>query len=166
MKLLGTQSAFGLLCAAAVLVADQLHKLWMIGIFDANPNARIALTPFFDLVLVWNRGISYGLFRQHSDMGRYFLFGFSVVAVLALTTWLAYLTRRLPAACLGFIIGGALGNAIDRIHYGAVADFFSFHVGGFHWYVFNLADIAIVAGVAGLLYDSIKSSHKSVGNQA
>jgi signal peptidase II len=166
MKILGPHSTVGLGFAAATVVADQLHKLWMIGLFDADRNARITVAPFFDLVLVWNRGISYGLFKQDSDAGRFALFGFSVLATLALTAWLANMSRRLPAACLGLIIGGALGNAIDRLHYGAVADFFSFHVAGFHWYVFNLADVAIVAGVAGLLYDSAKSSHKSVGNQA
>ena len=73
---------------------------------------------------------------------------------------------RLPALSLGLIIGGAAGNVIDRIRFGAVADFFSFHIGSFHWYIFNLADVAIVAGVAGLLYDSLMASHKSAGKQA
>ena len=80
--------------------------------------------------------------------------------------WLAQLQTRLAAASVGLIIGGALGNAIDRVHYGAVADFFSFHVAGFNWYVFNLADVAIVAGVAGLLYDSFRTRHKNVPNRA
>jgi len=89
-----------------------------------------------------------------------------VAAALALSYWLAQLQTRLAAASVGLIIGGALGNAIDRLHYGAVADFFSFHVSGFNWYVFNLADIAIVAGVVGLLYDSFRASHKKVRNHA
>jgi signal peptidase II len=76
------------------------------------------------------------------------------------------LQTRLSAIGAGLIIGGAVGNVTDRLHYGAVADFFSFHVAGFQWYIFNLADVAIVAGVAGLLYDSFVSSHKSAGKQA
>jgi signal peptidase II len=86
------------------------------------------------------------------------------VASLALTVWLARLESRLTAIAIGLIIGGAIGNAIDRILYGAVADFFSFHAFGYQWYVFNVADTAIVAGVVGLLYDSLFRGHKKAGN--
>lgn len=165
MKIWGPHSLTGASLALATVLCDQLHKAWMIQIFDGSPK-KIAVTPFFDIVLLWNRGVSYGLLKQDSDAGRWVLIGFALVAALALFYWLARLQSRLPAASVGLIIGGALGNAIDRAHYGAVADFFSFHVGGFNWYVFNLADIAIVAGVGGLLYDSLKSSHKSAGNSA
>ena len=138
----------------------------MITIFGDTQRPKITVTPFFDLVLVWNPGISYGLFKQNSDAGRWVLIGFAVAAAIALTYWLAQLQTRLAAASVGLIIGGALGNAIDRVHYGAVADFFSFHVSGFNWYVFNLADVAIVAGVVGLLYNSFKTRHKNVQNHA
>ncbi len=138
----------------------------MIAIFDDTQRPKITVTPFFDLVLVWNPGISYGLFKQNSDAGRWVLIGFAVAAATALTYWLAQLQTRMAAASVGLIIGGALGNAIDRVHYGAVADFFSFHVSGFNWYVFNLADVAIVAGVVGLLYNSFKTRHKNVQNHA
>jgi signal peptidase II len=164
MRIWGPHSPIGAGFAIAAAVADQLHKLWMVGMFDGNREPKIAVAPFFDLVLVWNRGISYGLFKQDSDAGRWALFAFSLAAVLVLIYWLAHLQTRLAAAGAGLIMGGALGNAIDRLHYGAVADFFSFHVAGFNWYVFNLADVAIVAGVAALLYDSVKSGHKSAGN--
>jgi signal peptidase II len=165
MKIWGPCSLTGASLAVATILCDQLHKAWMIQLFDGSRN-KITVTPFFDLVLVWNRGVSYGLLKQDSDAGRWVLAGFALVAALALFAWLAQLQTRLAAASVGLIIGGALGNAIDRLHYGAVADFFFFHVAGFNWYVFNLADVAIVAGVGGLLYDSLKSSHKSAGNSA
>ena len=166
MKFWGHYSALGAAVALAAASADQLFKLWMIGVLDAQPVQRIALTPFFDLVMAWNRGISYGLLKQDSDAGRWGLVAVSVLAVLALAYWLAQLQSRFPALSLGLIIGGAAGNVIDRVRFGAVADFFSFHVGSFHWYIFNLADVAIVAGVAGLLFNSLAASHKSAGNQA
>ena len=166
MKIWGPYSFTGAALAAATVLCDQLHKAWMISIFDGSQGRKITVTPFFDLVLVWNPGISYGLFRQNSDAGRWVLVGLAVAAALALTLWLAQLQTRLAAASVGLIIGGALGNAIDRLHYGAVADFFSFHVAGFNWYVFNLADVAIVAGVAGLLYDFFRAGHKNVQNHA
>ncbi len=156
----------GAALAAAALFCDQLHKAWMISVFDGAERSKITLAPFFDLVLVWNPGVSYGLFKQDSAAGRWMLISFAAAAALALIAWLARLQTRLAAASVGLIIGGALGNAIDRIHYGAVADFFSFHVLGFSWYVFNLADVAIVTGVVGLLLNSLKDSHKNVRNQA
>lgn len=166
MKFWGPHSTLGAGVAAAAAAADQLHKIWTIGLLTANPVHKIQLAPFFDLVLVWNPGISYGLFKQDSDAGRLALAVFSLAAAAALTYWLAHLHNRLSAASVGLIIGGALGNAADRIRFGEVADFFSFHIGSFNWYIFNLADVAIVAGVAGLLYDSFLVSHKSAGKQA
>jgi signal peptidase II len=166
MRIWGPFSSLGLGLALAAAIADQLHKAWMIGVLEENPARKIVLAPFFDLVLMWNRGISYGLLKQDSSAGRLTLIAFALAAVLALTFWLARLQTRLSAIGAGLIIGGAVGNVTDRLHYGAVADFFSFHVAGFQWYIFNLADVAIVAGVAGLLYDSFVSSHKSAGKQA
>ena len=166
MKFWGLHSALGLGIAVATAAADQLHKIWMIGILEDTPSGKIVLAPFFDLVLVWNRGISYGLLKQDGEAGRWVLIAFSLSAAVALMYWLAHLQTRPSAIGAGLIIGGALGNAFDRLHYGAVADFFSFHAGGFQWYIFNLADVAIVAGVAGLLYDSLLLSHKSAGKQA
>jgi signal peptidase II len=101
---------------------------------------------------------------QDSALGRWGLILFAFGASLALAVWLARIASPLSAAAIGLIIGGAIGNAIDRIVYGAVADFFSFHAFGLEWYVFNIADTAIVAGVIGLLYDSLFGGHKKVGN--
>lgn len=162
----GQLSPLGLGVAFVVLTADQLHKWWMIHVFDIAARGRVEVTPFFDLVLVWNKGISYGLLSQDSDLGRLFLVGFAVVITLGLAVWLARIRSRLLAVSVGLIIGGAIGNAIDRLIYGAVADFFSFHAYGFYWYVFNIADVAIVAGVAGLFYDSLLPSHKIVSKPA
>jgi signal peptidase II len=151
----GPQSPLGLSIAGLVILADQAHKAWMLYVYDIGAKGIVTLAPFFDLVLVWNRGISYGLLPQDSALGRLGLILFALAASLALAIWLARLTSPLASSAIGLIIGGAIGNAIDRILYGAVADFFSFHAFGFDWYVFNIADVAIVAGVVGLLYDSL-----------
>jgi len=119
----------------------------------------VTLTPFLDLVLTWNPGISYGLFRQEGPLGQWLLLGLKAIAVILLWIWLARAGTRLTALSLGLIIGGAVGNAIDRFAYGAVADFVLFHITTasfrFDWYVFNVADVAIVAGVIGLLYETV-----------
>jgi signal peptidase II len=150
----------GLAAALVIGVVDQLVKLWLIFVFDLGSRGVVRIAPFLDLVLVWNTGISYGLFQQDSDLGRWILLGFKLLAVALLLVWLVRANSRLMALALGLIIGGALGNAVDRLAYGAVADFVLFHITTaswqFRWYVFNVADAAIVAGVAGLLYDSLR----------
>jgi signal peptidase II len=160
----GPLSPLGLTVAGLVIIADQAQKAWMLYVYDIGAKGVVTVTPFLDLVLLWNPGISYGLLPQDSAIGRLGLILFAVVASLALIVWLARVTSRLTACAIGLIIGGAVGNAIDRIAYGAVADFFAFHAFGFEWYVFNIADVAIVAGVIGLLYDSIFRGHKKAGN--
>jgi signal peptidase II len=160
----GPVSPLGLSIAAVTVLLDQAHKTWMLYVYDIGAKGTVAVTSFFDLVLVWNQGISYGLLPQQSALGRWGLILFAVFASAALAVWLARLDSRLAAASIGLIIGGAIGNGIDRILYGAVADFFSFHAFGYQWYVFNVADTAIVAGVVGLLYDSLFRGHKKAGN--
>jgi signal peptidase II len=155
----GPAQRLGLIVAAAVAAIDQAAKLWLLFGFDLGDRGRVALTPFLDLVLAWNTGISFGMFQQAGPLGQWALFALKAIAVVLLCIWLARTGSRLSAAALGLIIGGAVGNAIDRLVHGAVMDFVLFHVGGadwtFQWSVFNLADTAIVAGVAGLLYDSM-----------
>jgi signal peptidase II len=154
----GPLSRFGLTVAAVCAVADQALKLWLIFVFDLRAHGIVTLTPFIDLVLTWNRGISYGLFQQDSALGQWVLLAVTAVAIVLLAVWLARTTSRVTALALGLIIGGAIGNAIDRFVYGAVADFILFtpRLGGFGFpYIFNLADSAIVGGVAGLLYESL-----------
>jgi signal peptidase II len=147
--------------AAALIVCllDQATKLWLLFAFDLGVKGVTPIAPFLDLVLVWNKGISYGLFQQEGSLGQWALLAFKVIAVALLWIWMTRVTSRWSALSLGLIIGGAVGNAIDRIAYGAVADFAHFHVTTatwtFSWYVFNLADVAIVVGVLGLLYESL-----------
>lgn len=148
----------GVIAAAAALVLDQASKLWLLNVFELGPRGTVAVTPFFDLVLAWNTGISYGWFQDSGPVGQAILLAIKATAVIVLAVWMAKSGTRLAVIGLGLIIGGAIGNAIDRLAYGAVVDFALFHVqiGGktYNWYVFNLADVAIVAGVAALLYDS------------
>jgi signal peptidase II len=155
----GTFWRTGLATALLVLVLDQASKLWLLFGYELGQKGVVRLTPFLDLVLTWNYGISYGLFQQ-AGAGRWVLIGIAVAAVVALGVWLWRAETRLTALALGLIIGGAIGNnGIDRIAYGAVADFVHFHITtasiNFSWYVFNVADAAIVAGVVGLLYESL-----------
>lgn len=151
-----------LLIAVLVFAVDQLHKYWMLEIYRIAERGRVAVTSFFDLVMVWNPGISYGLLPQDSESGRLLLIGFSVVAVIALYLWMSNAHSRLVSVSIALIIGGALGNLTDRIVHGAVADFFSFHYAGFYWYVFNIADVAITVGVIGLILDWLLPSHTKV----
>ncbi len=132
---------------------------WSIYVYDIGSRGRVYVTPFLDLVFVKNTGISYSMFDQDSQMGQNLLALFAILVAIALWIWIARsASGRLMAVSLALIIGGALGNALDRVLLGGVADFFSAHAFGFYWYVFNIADVAIVAGVLGLLYDSYKSS--------
>jgi len=157
----GPFSRLGLIVCALTLVLDQLHKWWMLDVYRIAARGRVAVTPFLDLVYVKNIGISYSLFDQDSYAGQIMLAAFGGVASLALWAWLARGgANRLMAVSIGLIMGGALGNAIDRVRLGGVADFFSLHALGLYWYVFNVADVAIVAGVFGLLYDSFVGSRK------
>ena len=148
----------GVIAAIAVLVLDQASKFWLVRVFDIARRGTVKLTPFFDLVLAWNQGISFGWFQNDGAIAQLVLMAVKAVAVVVLAIWMARSRTLLATLALGLIIGGAVGNGIDRFAYGAVIDFALFHVqiGGntFNWYVFNLADVAIVAGVAALLYDS------------
>ena len=155
----GRWSGLALAVAALTFLIDQAHKFWMLYVYDIASKGRVTVTPFLDLVFVKNIGISYSMFNQDSQMGQHLLAGFAVLVSIALWIWAARAAEsRLMAVSIALIIGGALGNALDRILLGGVADFFSAHAFGFYWYVFNIADCAIVAGVVGLLYDSYKSS--------
>jgi signal peptidase II len=166
--LFGPLTRLGLIAAAIAAAIDQGVKLWLLFSFDLGSRGIVHLTPFLDFVLTWNTGISYGLFPQESDLGRLVLLALKIGAVVLLWIWLARAESKLTALGLGLIIGGAVGNTIDRLAYshwydsappGAVMDFVLFHITtptfNFVWYVFNLADAAIVAGVIGLLYESV-----------
>lgn len=155
----GPLSPLGVGVALATLAIDQAHKWWMLFVYRIEERGRVEVAPFLDLVYVKNLGVSYGMFTQDSREGQWLLAAFAALATVAMGVWLARgVTDKLVAASLGLIMGGALSNAIDRLVLGGVADFFSLHAYGFYWYVFNIADAAIVAGVGGLLYDSLSPS--------
>ena len=155
----GPLSGLGLALGAAVCLLDQALKVWLLFVFRLADRGTVAVAPFADLVLTWNTGISYGWLQQEGPFGQWALLVLKAVAVALLWIWLARAGSRLSAVALGLIIGGAIGNAIDRLAYGAVADFVLLYLRTptwrFDWYVFNLADVAIVAGVVGLLYESL-----------
>lgn len=145
----------GLLALVLTLILDQATKLGLYFGTDLVLTQPWRLAPFADLVVVWNRGVSYGLFQQEGGVGRWLLVVLSLAAALGLGIWMRRASSRLLGIALGLIVGGALGNAIDRAAYGAVFDFVHLHAGGWSWYVFNVADAAIVAGVIGLILDSL-----------
>ena len=155
----GPLTRFALLVALATVAVDQAAKLYLLHVVDLGARGIVTLAPFLDLILTWNTGISYGLFRQEGPLGQWALLALKAIAVILLWIWLSRTSSRLAALSLGLIIGGAIGNAIDRFAYGAVADFVLLHLTtasfSFRWYVFNLADVAIVAGVIGLLYETL-----------
>lgn len=149
----------GLATALVAAMLDQAIKFWLLYSFDLAEKGIVWIMPGIGLVLTWNTGISYGLFQQSSELGQWVLLALKVVAIAVLSVWLLRAETQLIVVSLGLIIGGALGNGIDRLMHGAVVDYLllrlSFSGWSFDWYVFNLADVAIVAGVVGLLYDSL-----------
>jgi signal peptidase II len=149
----------GIVAALVALAVDQASKLWLLYVFELGRRGAVRVTPFFDLLLAWNVGISFGWFQNDSLVAQVTLNLVKAAAVIALAVWMAWSRTMLATIALGLIIGGAIGNAIDRFAYGAVLDFALFHIEiagkTYNWYVFNLADVAIVAGVVGLLYDSL-----------
>jgi signal peptidase II len=153
-----TPLRIGIISAIATVILDQASKLWLLNVFDLGRRGAVKVTPFFDLVLAKNVGISFGWLQNDGQAAQLALMAVKVIAVIALAIWMVRSHTRLATIALGLIIGGAIGNGIDRFVHGAVIDFALFHVeiagNAYNWYVFNLADVAIVAGVAGLLYDS------------
>jgi len=150
----------------ATLVLDQASKLWLFFVVDIAARQPIQVTPFFNLILVWNQGISYGMFQQTTEFGRWALTLFKVVAAIGLSIWAWRAQQKWLGIGLGLIAGGAIGNAIDRVLYGAVLDFAHLFYGGFSWYVFNIADAAIVVGVLFLLYDNLTSGRATASEKS
>lgn len=142
----------GLAVAVLILVADQLSKIYFLDLMQQNP-AGIPVLPFFNLVLVWNTGVSFGLFQEDSASRSWTLIAVSLAVMIWLLVWLWRAEQRLVIVALGAILGGATGNIIDRLRFGAVFDFLDFHAFGWHWPAFNVADSAIVIGVGLLLLD-------------
>ena len=144
----------GLMVLALVLAADQITKWWILSTVMQPPRV-IPVTPFFNLVLGWNRGVSFGILNSESLI-RAWLLPLAVIAIIvALGVWLTRADRPRVAVALGLIIGGAIGNLVDRLRFGAVTDFLDFYAAGFHWPAFNLADSGITVGAIVLILDSL-----------
>jgi signal peptidase II len=141
--------------AAAVVVLDQASKAWVLGPFGLADRGPVEVLPIFRLSMVWNPGVSFGLLAAKGDLGRWLLVGFAAAVVVVLAVWARRMTRPLTALAIGLVMGGAIGNnIIDRVRFGAVADFLDFSGMGFKW-VFNVADSAITVGVALLLVEML-----------
>lgn len=144
----------GLVISALVIVLDQVSKWWILESV-MRPPRLIEITSFFNIVLVWNPGISFGMFRADSAEGRWALTALALAITVGLLVWMVRNTRLSVAVAIGLIVGGALGNVIDRIRFGAVVDFLDFHVSGWHWPAFNVADSAITVGAVLLIVDAL-----------
>jgi signal peptidase II len=143
---------------AAIMAGLDLTSKWLIvSFFGFETGRAVAVLPFLDFTLIWNSGISYGLFSEQGETGRYMLIGATVVIIGFIGWTVRSVETRLGVAGYGLILGGALGNLVDRLVHGAVVDFISLHAAGFYWYVFNLADVWICLGVALLLLDFWKN---------
>jgi signal peptidase II len=158
--LLRAQAA-GFTAAAAVFVLDQLTKWWILDVVMRPPRV-IEVSPFFNIVLVWNRGASFGLFGDGGAWAPWALIALAGAIAVGLGVWLWRTKSRFAALALGLVIGGAVGNVVDRLRFGAVVDFLDFHLGGQHWPAFNVADSAITVGVVMLLADSLIVRRRTV----
>ena len=148
----------GLLAGLVVFAADQLSKWWVLNVLDLPALRQVVLLPVLNLTMVWNRGVTFGLLNGLGDWGHVLLAAVAVAVVAALGVWLRRAETRTMGIAIGAIAGGAIGNVIDRIRFGGVVDFIHAHIdtpwGDFSWYVFNVADAAIVCGVATLILET------------
>lgn len=153
----------GLGVALIVFGLDQATKWWIVESVMRPPRI-IPVAPFFNLVMGWNRGVSFGMFNHDSPLNAWLFAGLALVIVVVLLFWLRKAERRLVGFAIGLIVGGALGNVVDRLRFGAVADFLDFHLGGYHWPAFNVADSGITIGAALLLADALFSRSEKPKN--
>lgn len=161
-KHLVTRRRYGIVASlfATVLVLDQISKAWVLSVISAA-KPSIELTAFLNIVLVWNRGISFGVLNRDSAWQPWLLSGVAILIVTGLLIWVRKVETGMLVVAIGLVSGGAIGNVVDRIRHGAVVDFVDFHVGGWHFATFNVADAAIVTGVALMLFDSLFGGGKT-----
>ena len=153
----------GVLAALLVLAADQASKWWVLNWLDLPELRRVDLLPVFSLTMVWNHGVTFGLLNGFGAWGAWLLAGVALAVVVVLGLWMRRAENAVVAVALGAIAGGAVGNVIDRLRFGAVVDFLHAHVGNWSWYVFNVADAAIVCGVAVLVLDGLRPKRAAPG---
>ena len=157
----------GLAIALIAILIDQLSKWWIL-VKVMNPPKIVQVTQNFNLVLTWNRGVSFGLFNDQGNWGVWIFSTLALIIVVILVFWLRRAETKLISVALGLIIGGALGNVIDRINHTAVVDFLDFYIGKFHWPAFNAADSFITVGATVLIVDSLfarKNNNSDANNQ-
>ena len=150
----------GTIIAFLVICFDQITKWWVLNIALISPNG-IALTDFFNLVIVWNSGASFGIFSDGPGWVSFALISFAAIICIILAIWLMRSESNVCIFGLGLVIGGAIGNSIDRVRFGSVLDFLDLHIGHLHWPAFNIADSGITIGVALLILDSLKTKRSS-----
>jgi signal peptidase II len=152
----------GLLIAAGTLVLDQATKLAMLVYLIEGFRPTVRILPFFDLVVVWNYGVSFGMFNTGSSSSAFLFAALAFAIVLGLVWWMRNAENRTVVLALGLVVGGAIGNVVDRLRFGAVFDFIDIHVAGWHWPAFNVADSGITIGVAVLFYDAFIGSRTAL----
>lgn len=146
---------------AFIVILDQLTKLTMVSFFANNPYGQIEILPVLKLVLMWNKGISFGVLSNFQDANLLLCFSSGSI-ILFLTIWLARTRESCTRFALSLIIGGAIGNVIDRVHHGAVVDFLYFHWNSYYFPAFNVADSSIFCGVVILILLISKEESKNV----
>jgi len=144
---------FGLGIAIFALILDQSTKLLALRLLT-DSKSIVVLPGFFDFTLAWNRGVSFSLFSSSSQIMPLVLSCIAIVIIFGLLWWLTKVDNLIMGCGLGLILGGAVGNLIDRLRFGAVVDFLDFYLAGYHWPTFNIADCAVIVGVGLILLDS------------
>ncbi|WP_367160662.1 signal peptidase II [Kozakia baliensis] len=155
----------GLVVLSVVLIADQASKWWVLNRFDLPARGSVAIAPFLNFTMVWNHAVTFGMFGGVGRFGPILFCTVALIAVMALLWQLTRTPKMLVAVAMGGIAGGAIGNVIDRLRFGAVVDFIHAHAFGWSWYVFNVADSAIVCGVGLWLIDTLRAEKAGAGNQ-
>lgn len=149
----------GLLTSLVILVSDQLTKYWIV-FFIMRPPQVIEIFPFFNLVMGWNYGVSFGMLNSATEISKWLLPSIIIIIIAGLLVWLLKADNLRQSIGLGFIIGGAIGNLIDRIRFGAVADFLDIHILDYHWPAFNIADAGITIGALLMILDTLLAKDK------
>ena len=151
----------GIALACLVFIADQASKWWVLNVLHLPDLGSVAVLPVLNLTMVWNHGVTFGLLTSRGAAAPYLLGAVALFVVVALAVWLRRASGPLIAGAIGAIAGGAVGNVLDRLRFGAVVDFLHLHAWGHSWYIFNVADSAIVCGVAALMLESVMTPRRT-----
>lgn len=154
----------GLIWAFGVIVVDQLSKYWILHWF-LGENAGVRIFDFFNIVRAWNTGVSFSMLNNYGSTGVWILTGLALVIVAMLLYWLKGEKNEVTQVALGLIMGGALGNVIDRLRFGAVFDFLDFHINGSHWPAFNVADSCICIGATIIVLQAVVAQFNGKENK-